>query len=144
MMKRFLLKKNIFNQEIMAQDNNRHNNTDSNNSDEDNTISQQADIKNSQLIEVETDLKKITSPTFQPLNYLIIFEIITKHIMSLIEHPTSKQLVMYFNNNELYGENKKNILKALLLKKKIDVDNANRNYSKLWKIYEFYIEQKSN
>lgn len=144
MMKRFLLKKNIFNQEIMAQDNNHHNNTDSNNSDEDNTISQQLDIKNSQLIEVETDLKKITSPTFQPLNYLIIFEIITKHIMSLIEHPTSKQLVMYFNNNELYGENKKNILKALLLKKKIDVDNANRNYSKLWKIYEFYIEQKSN
>ena len=137
-MKHFLLQKNMFTNPSTDK------NTHGTNNEPNESFHNNQNINTSAIIEVENDLKKITSPTFQPLNYLIIFEMITKHIMSLIEHPTSKQVDLYFNDTELYDENKKSVFKQYLLKKNINVEIKSTNYYWIWKLYGNYLDQKSN
>lgn len=94
------------------------------------------------LNEVLIDLDKITNKEFTILNYLEIYKIITKHVMSLIDNPTSHELVLYFSEYEQFEESIKQYFKSELESKGIDFKN--RIYNSAWKAYESYIDQKVN
>ena len=93
------------------------------------------------LVEIKEDMAKITSYDFTILNYLEIYKIITKHLMSLIDNPTSQELVLYFSEYETFEENNKQLLKQEFEKKGIDFNLG--PYKKAWEAYEVYSEQKS-
>ena len=62
--------------------------------------------------------------------------------MSLIEEPTSQELLLYFSEYEQFEEKNKNNFKIKLEKKGI---NFNKSvYKIIWKAYETYTDQKEN
>ena len=94
------------------------------------------------LLELKDDIKIITNTSFPILNYMEIYRLINKHIMSLIEEPTSQELLLYFSEYEQFEEKNKNNFKIELEKKGI---NFNKSvYKIIWKAYETYTDQKEN
>ena len=98
----------------------------------------------SDLIEVESDLKMITSPNFQPLNYMVIFDLIGKHIKSLTKNPTSKELLLYLNDIEEFDQAKIYTFKEYLSNKGIKFSEKKVLLNNLWSLYKFYKKQKEN
>ena len=92
------------------------------------------------LQEVKEDIELITNSSFTILNYMEIYKIINKHVMSLIEEPTSQELVLYFSEYEKFEENTKLTFKSELTKKGINFSKS--SYKTAWEAYEIYIEQK--
>ena len=60
--------------------------------------------------------------------------------MSLIEEPTSSELVLYLSEYKKYEEKQKEELKNQL--KKIGINLEKSLYNNAWNAYENYIEQK--
>ena len=98
-------------------------------------------INEESLVEIKEDINTITNPLFPILNYLEIYKLITKHIMSLIENPTSQELVLYFSEYERFEENIKQGLKGEFEKRGINFNDT--VYKNAWNAFESYMEQKS-
>jgi hypothetical protein len=94
------------------------------------------------LAEVKQDIEYITSPTFSVLNYREIYIIINKHVMSLIEEPTSSELVLYLSEYKKFEEKEREVLKNQLKKSGIDLEQ--HIYKSAWNAFEIYVEQKNN
>ena len=94
------------------------------------------------LAEVKKDIEYITNPNFIILNYKEIYLLINKHVMSLIEDPTSAELVLYLSENKKFEEKEKEELKNNLKKSGINLDKY--LYKTAWNAYEIYMEQKNN
>ena len=100
-------------------------------------------IRPGSLAEIREDISKITNQGMSSeLSYIEIYEILNKHIMSLIDNPTSQELVLYFSEYEKFEENEKFQIKKEKMKKGIDINNV--PYCIVWNIYEKYIHQKTN
>jgi len=93
------------------------------------------------LADVKQDIEYITSPTFSVLNYREIYIIINKHVMSLIEEPTSSELVLYLSEYKKFEEKEKEVLKNQLKKNGIDLEQP--LYKNGWSAFEIYVEQKN-
>ena len=94
------------------------------------------------LVDVKKDIEYITNPNFTILNYKEIYLLINKHVMSLIEDPTSSELVLYLSENKKFQEKEKEELKNQLKKNGINLEKS--LYKNAWNAYEVYIEQKNN
>ena len=94
------------------------------------------------LADVKKDIEYITNPNFIVLNYKEIYLLINKHVMSLIEDPTSSELVLYLSENKKFEEKEKEELKNNLKKNGINLDKS--VYKIAWNAYESYNEQKNN
>ena len=94
------------------------------------------------LGDVKKDIEYITNPNFSVLNYREIYILINKHVMSLIEEPTSSELVLYLSEYKIYEQKEKEVLKNQLKKNGIDIEKT--LYNNAWSAYENYIEQKNN
>ena len=94
------------------------------------------------LGDVKKDIEYITNPNFSVLNYREIYILINKHVMSLIEEPTSSELVLYLSEYKKYEEKEKEELKNQLKKNGIYLEKS--LYINAWNAYENYIEQKNN
>ena len=94
------------------------------------------------LNEVKKDIDYITSPTFSVLNYREIYILINKHVMSLIEEPTSSELVLYLSEYKKYEEKEKEVIKNQIKKNGINLESF--YYKNAWNAYEVYVEQKNN
>ena len=94
------------------------------------------------LGEVKKDIEYITNPNFSVLNYREIYILINKHVMSLIEEPTSSELVLYLSEYKKFEEKEKEELKNQLKKNGINLEKS--LYISIWNAYENYIEQKNN
>ena len=94
------------------------------------------------LGDVKKDIEYITNPNFSVLNYREIYILINKHVMSLVEEPTSSELVLYLSEYKKYEEKEKEELKNQLKKNGIDLEKS--LYNNAWNAYENYIEQKNN
>ena len=94
------------------------------------------------LADVKKDIEYITNPNFTVLNYREIYVLINKHVMSLIEEPTSAELVLYLSEYKKFEEKEKEIIKSQLKKNGIDLEKP--IYKNAWEAYECYIEQKNN
>ena len=94
------------------------------------------------LAEVKKDIEYITNPNFSVLNYREIYILINKHVMSLIEEPTSSELVLYLSESKKFEEKKKEVLRNQLKKSGINLENF--YYKNAWNAYEIYVEQKNN
>ena len=94
------------------------------------------------LADVKKDIEYITNPNFSVLNYKEIHILINKHVMSLIEDPTSSELVQYLSENKKFEEKEKEELKNQFKKSGINLEKA--LYKNAWNAYEVYHEQKNN
>ena len=94
------------------------------------------------LSDVKKDIEHITNPNFSVLNYREIYVLINKHVMSLIEEPTSSELVLYLSEYKKFEEKEKEVLKNHLKKNGIDLEKP--LYKNAWEAYECYMEQKNN
>ena len=94
------------------------------------------------LADVKKDIEYITNPNFSVLNYKEIYILINKHVMSLIEDPTSSELVLYLSENKKFEEKEKEELKNQFKKSGINLEKA--LYKNAWNAYEVYHEQKNN
>ena len=94
------------------------------------------------LVDVKKDIEYITNPNFSILNYKEIYILINKHVMSLIEEPTSAELVLYLSENKKFEEREKEELKNQLKKNGINLEKS--YYKNAWNAYELYQEQKNN
>ena len=94
------------------------------------------------LQEVNEDIATITSANFSVLNYRKIYYYINKHVMSLIEEPTSVELLIYLSEYQKYEKKEKTNLKKKLKKYGISLDKF--PFNKAWEAYETYILQKNN
>ena len=94
------------------------------------------------LAEVKKDIEYITNPNFSVLNYKEIYILINKHVMSLIEDPTSAELVLYLSENKKFEEKEKEELKNHLKKNGINLEKS--LFKIAWNAYEIYHEQKNN
>ena len=94
------------------------------------------------LNELKEDIATITSDNFTVLNYREIYLYINKHVMSLIEEPTSAELVLYLSEYQKYEEKSKESLKLKLKKTGIYLEQF--LFREAWDAYECYIEQKNN
>ena len=94
------------------------------------------------LADVKKDIEYITNPNFSVLNYREIYVLINKHVMSLIEEPTSSELVLYLSEYKKFEEKEKEVLKNQLKKNGIDLEKP--LYKNAWEAYECYMEQKNN
>ena len=94
------------------------------------------------LGDVKKDIEYITNPNFSVLNYREIYILINKHVMSLIEEPTSSELVLYLSEYKKFEEKEKEELKNQLKKNGINLEK--NLYNNIWNAYENYIEQKNN
>ena len=94
------------------------------------------------LADVKKDIEYITNPNFTVLNYREVYVLINKHVMSLIEEPTSAELVLYLSEYKKFEEKEKEIIKSQLKKNGIDLEKP--IYKNAWEAYECYIEQKNN
>ena len=96
----------------------------------------------SALHEVKVDIATITNANFSVLNYREIYLYINKHVMSLIEEPTSIELLIYLSEYQKYEKKEKTNFKKKLKKNGISLDNF--PFNKAWEIFEIYIQQKNN
>ena len=94
------------------------------------------------LADVKKDIEYITNPNFTVLNYREIYVLINKHVMSLVEEPTSAELVLYLSEYKKFEEKEKEVLKNHFKKNGIDLERP--IYKNAWDAYECYIEQKNN
>ena len=94
------------------------------------------------LAEVKKDIEYITNPNFSVLNYREIYILINKHVMSLIEEPTSSELVLYLSEYKKFEEKEKGEIKNQLKKNGINLDI--NYYKNAWNAFEVYLEQKNN
>ena len=94
------------------------------------------------LADVKKDIEYITNPNFTVLNYREIYVLINKHVMSLIEEPTSSELVLYLSEYKKFEEKEKEVLKLQLKKNGIDLEKP--AYKNAWEAYLCYVEQKNN
>ena len=94
------------------------------------------------LNELKEDIATITNQNFSVLNYREIYLYINKHVMSLIEEPTSAELVLYLSEYQKYEEKSKETLKVKLRRNGIYIDQI--LYREAWDAYESYVEQKNN
>ncbi len=94
------------------------------------------------LNELKEDIATITNQNFSVLNYREIYLYINKHVMSLIEEPTSAELVLYLSEYQKYEEKSKETLKIKLRRNGIDIDQF--LFREAWDAYESYVEQKNN
>ena len=94
------------------------------------------------LADVKKDIEYITNPNFTVLNYREIYVLINKHVMSLVEEPTSAELVLYLSEYKKFEEKEKEVLKNHFKKNGIDLEKP--IYKNAWDAYECYIEQKNN
>jgi len=107
------------------------------------SVFKEQDIKGEgALIELKEDIATITNPNFCALNYREIYLYINKHVMSLIEEPTSAELVLYLSEYQKYEEKAKENLKSKLKKSGINLEQP--LYNEAWEAYEEYVEQKNN
>ena len=96
----------------------------------------------SALHEVKVDIATITNANFSVLNYREIYLYINKHVMSLIEEPTSVELLIYLSEYQKYEKKEKTNFKKKLKKNGISLDKF--PFNKAWEIFEIYIQQKNN
>ena len=96
----------------------------------------------SALHEVKVDIATITNANFSVLNYREIYLYINKHVMSLIEEPTSVELLIYLSEYQKYEKKEKTNFKKKLKKNGILLDKF--PFNKAWEIFEIYIQQKNN
>ena len=94
------------------------------------------------LSELKEDIATITNQNFTVLNYREIYLYINKHVMSLIEEPTSAELVLYLSEYQKYEEKSKETLKMRLRKNGIFIEQ--NLFREAWEAYETYVEQKNN
>ena len=94
------------------------------------------------LHEVKEDISTITNENFTVLNYREIYLYINKHVMSLIEEPTSEQLLLYLSEYQKYEKKEKENLRKKLKKSGILLDKF--PFNRAWEAYENYILQKNN
>ena len=94
------------------------------------------------LNELKEDIATITNQNFSVLNYREIYLYINKHVMSLIEEPTSSELVLYLSEYQKYEEKSKENLRIKLRKSGINIEDF--LLREAWDAYESYIEQKNN
>ena len=94
------------------------------------------------LHEVKEDIATITNENFSVLNYREIYLYINKHVMSLIEEPTSVELLIYLSEYQKYEKKEKENFKKKLKKSGILLDKF--PFNKAWEAYEAYIFQKTN
>jgi hypothetical protein len=92
--------------------------------------------------EVKEDIATITNQKFSILNYREIYLYINKHVMSLIEEPTSVELLIYLSEYQKYEKKEKKIFKKKLKKMGINIDIF--PFDKAWEAYETYMNQKNN
>jgi len=92
--------------------------------------------------EVIQDLATITNKNFPILNYREIYLYINKHIMSLVEKPTSMELLLYLSEYQKYEKKAKDNLLKKLKKNGISVDKF--LFRQAWEAYESYMIQKNN
>ena len=92
--------------------------------------------------EVIQDLATITNKNFPILNYREIHLYINKHIMSLVEKPTSMELLLYLSEYQKYEKKAKDNLLKKLKKNGISVDKF--LFRQAWEAYESYMIQKNN
>ena len=96
----------------------------------------------SALREVKVDIATITNANFSVLNYREIYLYINKHVMSLIEEPTSTELLIYLSEYQNYEKKEKTNFKKKLNKNGIFLDKF--PFNKAWEVLETYIQQKNN
>ena len=94
------------------------------------------------LNELKEDIATITNQNFSVLNYREIYLYINKHVMSLIEEPTSAELVLYLSEYQKYEEKSKESLKLKLRRNGIFIEQM--LFREAWDAYECYVEQKNN
>ena len=94
------------------------------------------------LHEVKEDIATITNPNFSVLNYREIYLYINKHVMSLIEEPTSVELLIYLSEYQKYEKKEKANFKKKLKKQGITLNKF--PFNKAWEAYETYMLQKTN
>ena len=94
------------------------------------------------LHEVKEDIATITNANFTVLNYREIYLYINKHVMSLIEEPTSVELLIYLSEYQKYEKKEKENFRKKLRKSGIYLDRF--PFNKAWEAYETYILQKNN
>ena len=94
------------------------------------------------LSELKEDIATITNQNFTVLNYREIYLYINKHVMSLIEEPTSAELVLYLSEYQKYEEKSKETLRLKLRKNGIYIEQF--LFREAWEAYESYVEQKNN
>jgi hypothetical protein len=94
------------------------------------------------LNELKEDIATITNQNFTVLNYREIYLYINKHVMSLIEEPTSAELMLYLSEYQKYEEKSKETLRLRLRKNGIYIDQS--LFREAWEAYETYVEQKNN
>ena len=92
--------------------------------------------------EIKEDIATITNPNFSVLNYREIYLYINKHVMSLIEEPTSVELLTYLSEHQKFEKKEKENFKNKLKKSGIYIDKF--PFDKAWEAYETYIIQKNN
>ena len=92
--------------------------------------------------EIKEDIATITNPNFSVLNYREIYSYINKHVMSLIEEPTSVELLIYLSEYQKYEKKEKDNFRNKLKKMGIFIDKF--PFNKAWEAYETYILQKAN
>ena len=92
--------------------------------------------------EVKEDIATITNANFTVLNYREIYLYINKHVMSLIEEPTSVELLIYLSEYQKYEKKEKANFKKNL--KKIGISINTFPFNKAWEAYEAYMTQKNN
>ena len=101
------------------------------------------DLKGESVLhEVKVDIATITNANFSVLNYREIYLYINKHVMSLIEEPTSVELLIYLSEYQKYEKKEKTNFKKKLKKNGISLDKF--PFNKAWEIFEIYIQQKNN
>ena len=107
------------------------------------SIFKEQDFKGERALhEVKEDIATITNANFTVLNYREIYLYINKHVMSLIEEPTSVELLIYLSEYQKYEKQEKANFKKKL--KNIGISINTFPFNKAWEAYEAYMTQKNN
>jgi hypothetical protein len=151
-MKKFILQTNFFNdylsrnQSNISQENLKENSAPPSRSktlkkSKSITVIKTTKLNFEELREVEKDIQKISDPTFKALDNLTLHEVVSKHIMSLIQNPTSIELSNYFSQYESYNQDQVKDLKENLENNGI---LKSKNAHKIFELITTYTEQKED